>query len=74
MTRLAYASSFRELLVYQKSRALAQNIFQITEAFPKKETDALTDQMRRFSRSIGTQIDEVWGKRQEVLCLHNPLN
>jgi four helix bundle protein len=58
-----YASSYQDLLVYQKARKLASEIFQISRSFPREEMYALTDQMRRSSRSIGAQIAEAWGKR-----------
>jgi four helix bundle protein len=61
---LPHALSFRELLVYQKARKLAQDIFEQSKLFPKEETYALTDQMRRSSRSIGAQIAEAWAKRR----------
>lgn len=64
MSKLPYVSSFRDLLVYQKSRTLAQAIFQITKQFPREEMYALTDQIRRSSRSIGAQIAEAWAKRR----------
>ncbi len=63
MPNLEHANSFRELIVYQKSREVARAIFQLSKAFPKEETFALTDQMRRASRSVGAQIAEAWGKR-----------
>ncbi len=59
-----YARSFRDLVVYQKARELAQLIFEITTAFPREETFALTDQMRRSSRAIGANIAEAWAKRR----------
>ena len=61
---MEHANSFKELVVYQKSRTLAQFIFKITKAFPKEEMYSLTDQIRRSSRSIGAQIAEAWGKRR----------
>ncbi len=64
MARLPHVNSFRDLIVYKKSRALAKDVFQITKLFPKEETSALTDQIRRSSRSIGAQIAEAWGKRR----------
>jgi len=64
MSRLPYVNSFRDLLAYQKARSLAQAIFLITKQFPKEETYALTDQIRRSSRSIGAQIAEAWAKRR----------
>ena len=56
--------SFRDLLVYQKARQLAKEIFVLTKTFPKEEMYALTDQIRRSSRSIGAQIAEAWAKRR----------
>jgi four helix bundle protein len=62
--KLEYASSFSDLLVYQKARELSLAIFEITKRFPKEENYSLTDQIRRSSRSIGAQIAEAWAKRQ----------
>ncbi|MCL4530074.1 MAG: four helix bundle protein [Chloroflexi bacterium] len=64
MSGLAHAKSFRDLIVYQKSRVLTQEIFSLTRKFPKEEMFSLTDQVRRSSRSIGAQIAEVWAKRR----------
>ncbi len=64
MSKLEYANSFRDLIVYRKARELSLVIFQITEGFPKKEDYSLTDQIRRSSRSVGAQIAEAWAKRQ----------
>lgn len=58
-----YAKSHRDLIVYQKARALAQEIFETTRSFPKEEMYSLTDQIRRSSRSVGAQIAEAWAKR-----------
>ena len=63
MSELPYAKSFRELIVYQKSVALAQLVFEISTDFPRDETYSLTDQIRRSSRSVGSQIAESWAKR-----------
>ena len=64
MTKLPYVSNFRELLVYQKARALAKRIFEVSQTFPPEEQYSLTDQVRRSSRSVGAQIAEAWGKRR----------
>jgi four helix bundle protein len=63
MSSLPHAKSFRDLVVYQKAKALAKEIFQISKRFPREETYSLTDQIRRCSRSIGAQIAEAWAKR-----------
>jgi four helix bundle protein len=41
-------------------------IFEITKRFPKEEQYSLTDQMRRASRSVCTNIGEAWRKRRYV--------
>ena len=58
--------SFRDLVVYQKAFDLQQQIFAITRSFPKEELYSLTDQIRRSSRSIGSNICEAWQKRRYV--------
>jgi four helix bundle protein len=63
MSELPHAKSFRELIVYQKARQLALEIFEITKTLPREEMYSLTDQIRRSSRSIGAQIAEAWAKR-----------
>jgi len=56
-------NSFRDLIVYQKAYQAAMEIFQVTQAFPKEEKYSLTDQIRRSSRSITSNIAEAWSKR-----------
>ncbi len=56
--------TFRELAVYQKAFEQAMRIFEITKRFPKVEQYALTDQIRRASRSVCTNIGEAWRKRR----------
>jgi four helix bundle protein len=63
MSDLQHARNFRDLLVHQKSRQLARDIFEITKSFPKEEKFSLIDQIRRSSRSVGAQIAEAWAKR-----------
>jgi hypothetical protein len=64
MNQLPQARSFKELIVYQKARAAAKRIFEITRRFPKEEIYSLTDQVRRSSRSRGAQLAEAWAKRR----------
>ena len=63
MSELQHAKSFRDLIVHQKARTVAQTVFQLSKSFPREEAYSLTDQIRRASRSIGAQIAEAWGKR-----------
>jgi four helix bundle protein len=64
MSELQHANSFRDLVVHQKARKVAQTIFQLSKGFPREEAYSLTDQIRRAARSVGAQIAEAWGKRQ----------
>jgi four helix bundle protein len=61
---LPHAFGFRDLVVYQKARALQKAVFELSKTFPKEETYSLTDQIRRCSRSVGAQIAEAWAKRR----------
>lgn len=54
---------FQELLAYKKLFALAMKIFVITKSYPKEEMYSLTDQIRRSSRSVSSNIAEAYRKR-----------
>lgn len=55
--------TFLDLEIYNLSKQLAKEIFQLTLQFPAEEKYSLTDQIRRLSRSIKANIAEGWGKR-----------
>jgi four helix bundle protein len=48
--------SFRSLMAYKKGFALAMKIYEISKGFPAEEKYSLTDQIRRSSRSVCTNI------------------
>ena len=56
--------SVRETKVYQKSFALAMEIFKLSKAFPKEEVYSLTDQIRRSSRSVCVCLAEAYRKKK----------
>lgn len=56
--------TYKDLIAYEKSFALAMKIFEITKGFPKEEKYSLIDQVRRSSRSICINIVEAYRKRQ----------
>jgi four helix bundle protein len=56
--------SFKSLKVFQLSYELAMEIFEISKSFPKEEKYSLTDQMRRSSRSVCSNIAEAYHKRR----------
>jgi len=54
----------RDLKVYQLAYRLAMEIFTLSKSFPKEERYSLTDQIRRSSRSVATNIVEAFRKRR----------
>ena len=48
----------KDLEVWKKSMDLVNNIYKITESFPKKELYGLTNQIRRASVSVPSNIAE----------------
>ena len=56
--------SYKELRVYQAAMDAAMMIFELSKRFPVEEKYSLTDQMRRSSRSVCTNIGEAWRKRR----------
>jgi four helix bundle protein len=64
------ARSYRELLVWQKAKALAVQIYRATEQFPKAETYGLTSQIRRAAVSVASNIAEGQGRLTVGEFLH----
>ena len=56
-------SGFKTLGAYKIAYQLAMTIFDITKSFPKEETYALTDQIRRSSRAVCSNFAETYRKR-----------
>lgn len=56
--------SHRELDVYRMSFKAAMRIFEISKSFPREERYSLTDQIRRSSRSVSSNISEAFRKRK----------
>jgi len=54
----------RDLKVFQLAYKLAMEIFNESKSFPKEERYSLTDQIRRSSRSVPTNIAEGYRKRR----------
>lgn len=61
---MAVIRSAKDLIVYQKSYALAMRVFHISTRFPPEERFALTSQIRRSSRSVSNNLREAWAKRR----------
>lgn len=64
---------FRDLEVYQRAFGLAMTIFEMSMSFPKEEKYSLTDQIRRSSRSVCSNLAEGWRKRKYEAVFRNKL-
>lgn len=71
---MGLAKSFRDLRVYKRSQAEARRLFRVSRTFPKAETYALTDQMRRSSRAVSALLAEGWGRRNYKAAFVNKLS
>ena len=56
--------SHKDLKVYQLAYQAALEIHEITKNFPSEEKYSLTDQIRRSSRSVCSNLAEAWRKRR----------
>ena len=61
---MAKITTHRDLEVYKTAFDTAMKIFHLSKRFPKEETYALTDQIRRSSRSVCSNLAEAWRKRR----------
>lgn len=66
--------SHKELEVYQLSFESAMKIFRLSKKYPIEERYSLTDQIRRSSRSVCSNISEAWRKRRYIAALVAKLN
>ena len=64
----------RDLEVYRKALDAAMRIFELSKRFPKEETYSLTDQIRRCSRSVCSNLAEAWRKRRYQAAFVNKLS
>ena len=55
---------YKDLLAFKKGYELAMEIFNISKRFPPEEKYSLTDQIRRYSRSVCTNLAEAYRRRR----------
>jgi four helix bundle protein len=63
-----------DLKVYQRARAAARQVFELSKKFPKEERYSLTDQIRRCSRSVCGNMAEARRKRRYPNAFVSKLN
>lgn len=64
----------QDLDVYRKAIEASMQIFELSKLFPKEEIYSLTDQIRRFSRSVCASLAESWRKRRYIAAFISKLN
>jgi four helix bundle protein len=67
-------NSVRQLEVYRLAFDTAMEVFEISKIFPVEEKYSLTDQIRRSSRSICTNLSEAWRKRRYKAVFINKIS
>jgi four helix bundle protein len=55
--------SYQDLHVWQNGMDLTEQVYQLTQDFPKEESYGLTSQIRRAAISIPANIAEGWGRQ-----------
>lgn len=62
--------TFRDLIVWQRSRELSLAIYELTHQFPREELYGLSSQLRRASVSIMSNIAEGHGRGSVPQLMH----
>lgn len=62
MENMKPGESFKDLVVWQRAVELCVSVYKLTAAFPSSERFGLTNQLRRASVSIASNIAEGYGK------------
>lgn len=57
-------ATHKDLRVFQNSFKVSMEIYVLTKSFPKEEIYSLTDQIRRSSRSVCSNLAEAFRKRR----------
>jgi four helix bundle protein len=59
-------TSFKEMPIWQESMEVAEEIFRLSEKFPRKEDYGVTSQIRRSALSISANIAEAYGREHTL--------
>jgi four helix bundle protein len=62
MKALAVSHKYKDLIVWQKAKSFATEVYRVTEQFPKAETYGLTSQLRRAAVSVASNVAEGQGR------------
>jgi four helix bundle protein len=67
-------ADYKQLRVYQLAFESAMEIPALSRGWPSEEKYSLTDQIRRSSRSVSTNIAEAWRKRRHEAAFVSKLS
>jgi four helix bundle protein len=68
---MAKINSFRELLVWEKSMALAERSYRVTQRFKREDQLALGHEIRKSGVSIPSNIAEGFGRHHTGEYIHH---
>jgi four helix bundle protein len=54
--------SYRDLIVWQRAKAMAVEVYRVTDSLPKSECYGITSQVRRAAVSVASNIAEGQGR------------
>lgn len=63
-------TDFKDLIAWQKAHSLSVATYRATKSFPKEEMFGLTNQVRRASVSVSSNIAEGFGRRTPADRVH----
>lgn len=66
-------NSYKDLFIWQKGIKIVTLVYQLVKSFPKEELFALTNQLKRASVSVPSNIAEGYGRNSEK-SFHHFLN
>ena len=67
---MAQIKSYKDLLIWQKGINIVVLVYKIVESFPKEELSALSNQLKRASVSVPSNIAEGYGRNSEKSFSH----
>ena len=66
-------NSYKDLRDFQNAMNAAMKIFILSKKFPPEEKYSMTDQIRRSSRSVCSNLAEGWRKRRYIAVFKNKI-
>jgi four helix bundle protein len=64
------SGTYRDLKAWQQAMSMVQEVYRLTQAFPRQETYGLIIQLRRAAVSIASNIAEGKGRSSDKELLH----